>query len=94
MGQVRAHILPGWLIETNSCWEKRERGRGSQWVFLPKLEQNGVTKVSFDRKDVMSLCTLGTSICRGCSLKIALKKREREKLLKRNFEDDFFRFGP
>ena len=26
MGRVRAH-LPGRLIETNCCWEKRERGR-------------------------------------------------------------------
>ena len=27
MGRVRAHLLPGRLIETNCCWEKRERGR-------------------------------------------------------------------
>ena len=33
MGRVRAHTLPGWLIETSCCWEKRERGRGSQGHF-------------------------------------------------------------
>lgn len=55
-----AHILPDGLIATNCCWEKRQRGRGSQGAFPLKPEENGVTKISFDRKDIMLLSTRST----------------------------------
>ena len=35
-------------------------------MFQPKLEQNGVTKISFDRKDIMLLSTQG----RPCGLEV------------------------
>ena len=47
-------------FETNCYWEKRERGGGRRRVSPLQLEQSGVTKVSFDRKDVMLLSTLPT----------------------------------
>ena len=52
-GQVRAHILLSWRIETNCCWEKRERGGGRRRASQLKPEPNGTTEISFDRKDVL-----------------------------------------
>ena len=37
--------------------ERRGGGEVRRKVFQPKLEQNGVTKISFDRKDIMLLST-------------------------------------
>ena len=53
-----AHSSRG-AIETGCSWEKRERGRGGRRAFQPKPERNGVAKISFDRRDILSLCTLG-----------------------------------
>ena len=55
IGQVRAHILPGWLIETN-CGKEVNKKRVAG-AFRPKPAKNGVTKISFDRKDVALLST-------------------------------------
>ena len=62
---VRSECTFFWVgqFETNCYWEKRERGGGWQeggsagrW-FSQKPEQNGVTKMSFDKKDIMLLST-------------------------------------
>ena len=53
------HVLLG-QFETNCYWEKRERGGGRRRAFQLKQEQNGVTKISFDRKDIMLLSTRST----------------------------------
>ena len=58
IGQVGVHILLSWLI-----WNKLLLGEeGKRWgdcrkAFQLKSEQNGMTKSSFDRKDIMLLST-------------------------------------
>jgi len=46
-----------WPIETNCCWEKKERGGRRRRRFQLKPEHNGLAKISLDRKDVMLLST-------------------------------------
>ena len=46
-----------WPIETNCCWEKRERGGRRRRWFQLKLEHSGLAKISLDRKDVILLST-------------------------------------
>ena len=42
------------LANLKHCsWEKREGGGGRRWAFQLKPEQNGVTKISFVRKDIV-----------------------------------------
>ena len=45
----------------NCCWEKRERRGGHRRAFQPKPEQIRVTKISFDRKDIILLSTVITA---------------------------------
>lgn len=62
-GDVPVHFpwvtsgLPLFSVGGGRGWEM---GRwGHRKVFHPKPEQNGVTKISFDRKDIMLLSALG-----------------------------------
>ena len=67
-------------LETDCYWEKRERRGGHRKVFQLKPEQNGVTKISFDRKDITLLSTC-RRVSPGCGepggivLKPASEKR-------------------
>ena len=53
IGQVRAHTLPRWLIWNTLLMGEKGKGR-SGGHRKAKPEQNGVTKISFDRKDTIA----------------------------------------
>ena len=83
-------MLPGWLIETNCCWEEVER-KGVVGLIQQKpeleLEQNGVTKISFDRKDLcyfphsQQYCIINSKLTNRLDLNCSYYKKEVEFLL-------------
>ena len=67
IGQVRVHSLPWWLVWNKLLLGEEGKGRGGG-CRKAKTEQNGVTKISFDRKDIMLLSTLGTQVMSGIQM--------------------------
>ena len=67
LNMILGLVLLGWLIWNKSLLGEEGKGRVvRRKAFQPKPEQNGVTKISFDRKDIMLLSTISS----GCQIKI------------------------
>ena len=63
----------GWLIRNKATGRRGKEGGVRRKAFQPKLEQNGLTQMSFDRRDIMLLSTHGVWISTPTSSSYSLQ---------------------